>query len=102
MTPPSAPALATARRLLEARPFSRLLGARPTDFGYGGATLEIDVRDGRHQRNGVPHGGVLAATRRTTRSPPPGGRPRGVRCVLPACRVPGFVRADVPGTPNAL
>ncbi|MFF5339311.1 PaaI family thioesterase [Streptomyces althioticus] len=52
--------LAAARQLLDAQPFSRLLGARITAFGDGGATLEIDIRDDLHQQNGFLHGGVLA------------------------------------------
>ncbi len=60
MTPPPELDLAAARRLLDAQPFSRLLGARLTDFGDGGATLEIDIREDLHQQNGFLHGGVLA------------------------------------------
>ncbi|GGQ60644.1 MULTISPECIES: PaaI family thioesterase [Streptomyces] len=52
--------LAAARQLLGAQPFSRLLGARITAFGDGGATLEIDIREDLHQQNGFLHGGVLA------------------------------------------
>lgn len=60
MTPPPELDLAAARKLLDAQPFSRLLGARVTAFGDGGATLEIDIRDDLHQQNGFLHGGVLA------------------------------------------
>jgi uncharacterized protein (TIGR00369 family) len=42
------------------QPFSRLLGARLTEFGAGGATLELDIRDELNQQNGYLHGGVLA------------------------------------------
>ncbi|KES08665.1 thioesterase [Streptomyces toyocaensis] len=52
--------LATARRTLDSQPFSRLLGARLTSFGGGGATLELDIREELHQQNGFLHGGVLA------------------------------------------
>ncbi|MFD6437211.1 PaaI family thioesterase [Streptomyces venezuelae] len=52
--------LAMARKVLEAQPFSRLVGARITRFGEGAATLEIDVRDELRQQNGFLHGGVLA------------------------------------------
>ncbi|MDN3285586.1 PaaI family thioesterase [Streptomyces thermocarboxydus] len=52
--------LAAAQHLLDAQPFSRLLGARITAFGDGGATLELDVREDLHQQNGFLHGGVLA------------------------------------------
>ncbi|MFI5587814.1 PaaI family thioesterase [Amycolatopsis sp. NPDC051758] len=49
-----------ARRGLASQPFSRLLGARLTEFGAGGATLELDIRDELKQQNGYLHGGVLA------------------------------------------
>ncbi|MFD0903382.1 PaaI family thioesterase [Actinomadura sediminis] len=51
--------LATARLVLEAQPFSRLLGARLVAFGDGEATLELDVRDDLRQQDGHVHGGVL-------------------------------------------
>ncbi|MFC4908815.1 PaaI family thioesterase [Actinomadura gamaensis] len=49
-----------ARKVLAAQPFSRLLGARITEFGDGAATLELDIRDELRQQNGFVHGGVLA------------------------------------------
>ena len=49
-----------ARAGLAGQPFSRLLGARLTEFGDGAATLELDVRDELKQQNGFLHGGVLA------------------------------------------
>ncbi|MEU8764559.1 PaaI family thioesterase [Streptomyces sp. NPDC048659] len=49
-----------AQGILDAQPFSRLLGARITAFGPDGATLELDVRDELHQQNGFVHGGVLS------------------------------------------
>ncbi|MFJ6573246.1 PaaI family thioesterase [Streptomyces sp. NPDC091292] len=52
--------LAQARKTLESQPFSRLVQARVTAFGDGGATLEIDIREELHQQNGFLHGGVLA------------------------------------------
>ncbi|MCF2532347.1 PaaI family thioesterase [Yinghuangia soli] len=52
--------LPTARKTLEAQPFSVLLGARLTEFGDGAATLEVQVRDELRQQNGFVHGGVLA------------------------------------------
>ncbi|MFF2849054.1 PaaI family thioesterase [Streptomyces sp. NPDC058001] len=52
--------LAQAQKVLESQPFSRLLQARVTAFGDGGATLEIDIREELHQQNGFLHGGVLA------------------------------------------
>ncbi|WP_103334830.1 PaaI family thioesterase [Amycolatopsis sp. CA-126428] len=45
---------------LASQPFSRLLGARLTEFGDGAATLELDIRVGLQQQNGYLHGGVLA------------------------------------------
>ncbi|MFD6095455.1 PaaI family thioesterase [Nocardiopsis flavescens] len=59
--PPSgADALALAASVLDAQPFSRLLGARITRFDPGGAVLELDVRDDLLQQNGFLHGGVLS------------------------------------------
>ncbi|WP_081240518.1 PaaI family thioesterase [Streptomyces viridosporus] len=60
MTAPPGLDLATARQVLHAQPFSRLLGARLTAFGDGAATLEIDIREELHQQNGFLHGGVLS------------------------------------------
>lgn len=60
MTAPPGLDLATARQVLHAQPFSRLLGARLTAFGDGAATLEIDNREELHQQNGFLHGGVLS------------------------------------------
>jgi len=50
----------TAQAVLAAQPFSMLVGARMTQFGDGGATLEIPVRDELRQQNGFVHGGVLS------------------------------------------
>ncbi|EKT81273.1 PaaI family thioesterase [Rhodococcus opacus] len=50
----------TAQAVLAAQPFSMLVGARMTQFGEGGATLEIPVRDELRQQNGFVHGGVLS------------------------------------------
>ncbi|WP_367322103.1 PaaI family thioesterase [Streptomyces sp. HUAS ZL42] len=52
--------LAAAQKILEAQPFSRLLGARLTAFGAGEVTLELDARDDLRQQHGFLHGGVLA------------------------------------------
>ncbi|NUU26470.1 MAG: PaaI family thioesterase [Streptomycetaceae bacterium] len=52
--------LRTARKTLDAQPFSVLLGAELTAFGDGRATIELDVRDELRQQNGFVHGGVLA------------------------------------------
>ncbi|MFF7248853.1 PaaI family thioesterase [Embleya sp. NPDC008237] len=58
--PTGSEALDFARSVLAAQPFSRLVGARITEFGGGRATLEVDVRDELRQQNGYLHGGVLA------------------------------------------
>lgn len=52
--------LALAQQVLEAQPFSTLLGARLTAFGSGQATLELDIRKDLLQQNGFVHGGVLS------------------------------------------
>ncbi|MFB6851331.1 PaaI family thioesterase [Streptomyces sp. NPDC056341] len=52
--------LALAAKLLDAQPFSRLVGARLTAFGDGAATIEVDIRPELHQQNGFLHGGVLS------------------------------------------
>lgn len=49
-----------AQQVLDAQPFSRLLGVRVTSFEPGTATLELDARDDLQQQNGFLHGGVLA------------------------------------------
>ncbi|MBT2443723.1 PaaI family thioesterase [Streptomyces sp. ISL-36] len=49
-----------ARKVLEAQPFSRLVGARITAFGGGAAVLEVDLREELRQQNGFAHGGVLS------------------------------------------
>ncbi|EID78911.1 MULTISPECIES: PaaI family thioesterase [Rhodococcus] len=50
----------TAQAVLAAQPFSMLVGARMTQFGEGGATLEIPVREELRQQDGFVHGGVLS------------------------------------------
>ncbi|MEV8592997.1 PaaI family thioesterase [Streptomyces sp. NPDC052012] len=60
MTATPALDLATAQQALDSQPFSRLVGARVTAFGEGGATLEVDVREELHQQHGFVHGGVLS------------------------------------------
>ncbi|WIX85221.1 PaaI family thioesterase [Amycolatopsis sp. DG1A-15b] len=52
--------LTAARAGLASQPFSRLLGARLTEFCEGAATLELDIREELEQQNGYLHGGVLA------------------------------------------
>lgn len=54
------PDLDTARLVLDAQPFSRLLGTRITSLGDGTATLELDLDDDLLQQDGIAHGGVLA------------------------------------------
>ncbi|GAA2472990.1 PaaI family thioesterase [Streptomyces longisporus] len=49
-----------ARKVLAEQPFSRLLGARVTEFGDGEATLELDIREELLQQYGFVHGGVLS------------------------------------------
>ncbi|WP_432127203.1 PaaI family thioesterase [Streptomyces sp. bgisy082] len=49
-----------ARKVLDAQPFSRLLGAEVTAFGDGGAVLELAIREELRQQNGFVHGGVLS------------------------------------------
>ena len=49
-----------ARKILAQQPFSRLLGARVTEFGDGEATLELDIREELLQQYGFVHGGVLS------------------------------------------
>ncbi|WP_214403262.1 PaaI family thioesterase [Pseudonocardia lacus] len=49
-----------AQGVLDAQPFSRLLGARLTEFGDGAAVLELDIRDELRQQMGFVHGGVLS------------------------------------------
>ncbi|UYM06602.1 PaaI family thioesterase [Solicola gregarius] len=49
-----------AREVLEAQPFSRLLGTRLDKFGDGRAELSLEIRDDLRQQFGFVHGGVLA------------------------------------------
>ncbi|GAB7030164.1 hypothetical protein JCM4914_16250 [Streptomyces platensis subsp. malvinus] len=44
--------LALAQKALDQQPFSRLLRARLTAFGDGGATLELDIREELLQQYG--------------------------------------------------
>lgn len=52
--------LELARAVLDAQPFSELLGARLVSFGDGEAVLEIPVTDRLRQQYGLIHGGVLS------------------------------------------
>lgn len=49
-----------ARGVLDAQPFSRLLGAQLTAFETGMAELRLALRDDLLQQFGFAHGGVLA------------------------------------------
>jgi uncharacterized protein (TIGR00369 family) len=46
--------------VLEAQPFSRLLGATLTEFGEDGVRIELDVRPELTQQHGFVHGGVIS------------------------------------------
>ena len=50
----------TARQVLDAQPFSRLLGARLTEVSETIVTLELEPREDLLQQYGFVHGGVLA------------------------------------------
>ncbi|MBH0776822.1 PaaI family thioesterase [Nocardia bovistercoris] len=50
----------SARQVLAAQPFARLVGTEITEFGGGRATLVIPVRDELRQQFGFVHGGVLS------------------------------------------
>ncbi|MBF6176448.1 PaaI family thioesterase [Nocardia blacklockiae] len=52
--------LATARAVLAAQPFSRLIGAELTAYDADGVTLVIPLRADHRQQFGYVHGGVLA------------------------------------------
>ena len=49
-----------AALVLDAQPFSKLLGARITEFEHGRAVLEVEAREDLLQQNGYLHGGVLS------------------------------------------
>ncbi|MDY6807831.1 MAG: PaaI family thioesterase [Actinomycetota bacterium] len=49
-----------AQAVLEAQPFSRVIGARLTHLDEDGVTLAVDVRDDLRQQYGYIHGGVLS------------------------------------------
>jgi uncharacterized protein (TIGR00369 family) len=50
----------TGRRVLDAQPFSSMLGAKLVSFSEEGAVLEIPIRKDLLQQNGFVHGGVLS------------------------------------------
>ena len=52
--------LAFGRAVLEAQPFSRLIGAELTRFERGRAELSLPLRRDHLQQHGIVHGGVLS------------------------------------------
>lgn len=50
----------TGRQVLDAQPFSRLIGTELASFSEKGAVLEIPIREDLLQQNGFVHGGVLS------------------------------------------
>ncbi|HEY0700261.1 MAG TPA: PaaI family thioesterase [Micromonospora sp.] len=54
------PTLEFAQQVMDAQPFSTLLGARLIGFGDGEAVVELDIADHHRQQFGLVHGGVLA------------------------------------------
>ncbi|RME84606.1 MAG: PaaI family thioesterase [Caldilineae bacterium] len=52
--------LSLARRVLQAQPFSMLLGAEVTGFEPGSAELRIPISDDLKQQHGFVHGGVIS------------------------------------------
>lgn len=48
------------RRVLQAQPFSQLLGTELTRFGDDGVELRLPVTEGIQQQNGFVHGGVVS------------------------------------------
>ncbi|AIC71102.1 Putative phenylacetic acid degradation protein [Mycobacteroides abscessus] len=49
-----------AQQVLDAQPFSRLLGAAITRVDKTGIQLSLDIRDELRQQSGFIHGGVLS------------------------------------------
>ncbi len=52
--------LKMGQRVLDAQPFSSMLGTEITAFSEEGAVLEIPVREELLQQNGFVHGGVVS------------------------------------------
>jgi uncharacterized protein (TIGR00369 family) len=50
----------TGQQVLDAQPFSSMLGTKLASFSEEGAVLEIPIRDELLQQNGFVHGGVLS------------------------------------------
>ncbi len=53
--------LDAAKRIVEAQPFTRLLGLVIVEFGNGKATLSMTPGDAHLQHRDMVHGGVIAA-----------------------------------------
>ncbi|ALR13571.1 thioesterase [Mycobacteroides saopaulense] len=52
--------LEQAQQVLDAQPFSRLLGASITRVDPSGIQIALDIRDELRQQSGLVHGGVLS------------------------------------------
>ena len=52
--------LKTGQQVLDAQPFSSMLGTKLVSFTEEGAVLEIPIREELLQQNGFVHGGVLS------------------------------------------
>ena len=52
--------LKTGQQVLDAQPFSSMLGTKLISFTEEGAVLEIPIREELLQQNGFVHGGVLS------------------------------------------
>lgn len=50
----------TGQQVLDAQPFSSMIGTKLASFSEEGAVLEIPIRDELLQQNGFVHGGVLS------------------------------------------
>lgn len=50
-----------AKQILDAQPFSRLLGAELLDASQDQVVFALDLRDDHLQQHGIVHGGVLSA-----------------------------------------
>ncbi len=54
------PLMEFGRKVLQAQPFSRMLGAELTEFKTGSAELRLVIRDELKQQHGFVHGGVVS------------------------------------------
>ncbi|MEJ6395287.1 PaaI family thioesterase [Gymnodinialimonas sp. 2305UL16-5] len=50
-----------AKQILDAQPFSQLLGAEILEVSENGASFALDLAAKHRQQHGIAHGGVLAA-----------------------------------------